>query len=166
MQRLKYHFSGIDSYRWFGTGSTQQSLQNRRVKCTNFATYSIKQRCHRILKRTWRLLRTSCSSFCTCCCCCPSTATLLFDCKPITCLLSKVYCQLLPNAETVTDYLVDGVNLYARELLTLALLWHKFNDACKGDGDRILLCWKMMLPMKKGLVECNTIFPQFLPALE
>ena len=101
-------------------------------------------------ERTWRLLRTSCSSFCICCCWCPSTATLLFDCKPITCLLSKIYCQLLPNTETVTDEDVDGVNLYARELLTLALLWHEFHDPWKGgDGDRILLCWKMMLPIFK-----------------
>lgn len=49
----------IDSYRWFDTGSTQQSLQQRRVQCTNFATYSIKQRYHRIQKEHegyWGLL--------------------------------------------------------------------------------------------------------------
>ena len=58
---------------------------------------------------------------------------------------------LLPNTETATEEHVDGVNLYARELLTLGLLWHEFHDACKeGDGDRILLCWKMMLPIFKA----------------
>ena len=43
---------------------------------------------------------------------------------------------------------VDGVNTYAKELLTLGLLWHEFHDAIReGDGARIILCWKVMLPV-------------------
>ena len=46
---------------------------------------------------------------------------------------------------------VDGVNLYARELLTLSLVWHFFHDATReGDGDRIILCWKILLPIFKA----------------
>lgn len=46
---------------------------------------------------------------------------------------------------------VDGVNLYARELLTLSLVWHFSHDATsEGDGDRIILCWKILLPVFKA----------------
>ena len=51
-------------------------------------------------------------------------------------LAKSITFLLLPTTETATEERVDGVNLYARELLTLALLWHEFHDACKeGDGD-------------------------------
>lgn len=41
---------------------------------------------------------------------------------------------------------VDKVNLYARELLTLSLLWHGFHDAtCEGDGERLLTYWKFFM---------------------
>lgn len=43
---------------------------------------------------------------------------------------------LLPTAASTVQ---DGVTTYARELLTLGLIWHHFYDAIKeGDGDRIL----------------------------
>lgn len=48
------------------------------------------------------------------------------------------------------DQLQKGVKvaMYARELLTLSLLWHFFHDATReGDGDRIILSWKLMLPV-------------------
>ncbi len=51
---------------------------------------------------------------------------------------SIVNTHLLLPASTTVD---DGVTTYARELLTLGLIWLQFYDAVKeGDGDRILLC--------------------------
>ena len=44
----------------------------------------------------------------------------------------------------------DGVQAYAKELLTLGLIWHGFHDACKeGDGDRILRYWRLMMLLFK-----------------
>lgn len=55
---------------------------------------------------------------------------------------------LLPDGAAAAT--VDGVTMYARELLTLSLLWHYFHDATKeADGDRLKLSWKMMLPVFK-----------------
>lgn len=54
---------------------------------------------------------------------------------------------LLPSTTSVET---DGVNTYARELMTLGLVWHNFHDAIReGDGDRILLSWKIMIPIFK-----------------
>ena len=51
---------------------------------------------------------------------------------------------------------LDGVTLYARELITLSLVWHYFHDASKeADGDRILLSWKIMLPIFKATKHYN-----------
>jgi len=42
----------------------------------------------------------------------------------------------------------DKVNLHARRLMTLGCIYLKFSDAiCEGDGDRVLRCWRYMLPM-------------------
>ena len=44
----------------------------------------------------------------------------------------------------------DLVHLYAKEVLTLALLWFGFHDAIKeGDGKRILRYWKFLLVVFK-----------------
>ena len=44
----------------------------------------------------------------------------------------------------------DCVHVYAKEMLTLGLLWHGFHDAIKeGDGDRILIHWKILLVVFK-----------------
>lgn len=44
----------------------------------------------------------------------------------------------------------DGVQAYAKELLTLGLIWHRFHDACKeGDGDRIVRYWRLMMLLFK-----------------
>lgn len=46
---------------------------------------------------------------------------------------------------------IDGVYLYATELLTLALIWHAFHDAIReGDGERIIQCWKFFLIIFKN----------------
>lgn len=51
-----------------------------------------------------------------------------------------------PSPNTV----VDGVNLYATELLSLGLIWHGFHDAVReGDGERILRYWKFLLVLFK-----------------
>ncbi len=53
----------------------------------------------------------------------------------------------------------DGVTMYAREqtlTLTLGLIWLEFNDAIKeADGDRILLSWKIMMPIFKATNHTN-----------
>ena len=42
----------------------------------------------------------------------------------------------------------DGAYNHATDLLTMLLVWHGFHDSVKeGDGDRILLYWKVMLPV-------------------
>ena len=44
----------------------------------------------------------------------------------------------------------DGVFAYAKEVLSLALLWAEFEDAIKeGDGLRVIRCWKFFLPIFK-----------------
>lgn len=44
----------------------------------------------------------------------------------------------------------SGANLYAMDLVTLGLLWHGFHDAIReGDGNRILMYWKFLLPVFK-----------------
>ena len=56
---------------------------------------------------------------------------------------------LLPSSTSVED----GVMSYARELLTLGLIWLQFYDAVKeGDGDRIL---KIMIPLFKASNHTN-----------
>ena len=50
----------------------------------------------------------------------------------------------------------DQVHLYAKELLTLSLIWHGFHDAIKNsDGDRIFRYWKVLLVVFKSTDCCN-----------
>ena len=59
---------------------------------------------------------------------------------------------LLPTSSAVQD----GITMYARELLTLGLIWLEFYDAVReADGDRILLSWKIMLPIFKATNHTN-----------
>ena len=40
------------------------------------------------------------------------------------------------------------MNLHARHLLALGCFYLEFSHAiCEGDGDRVLRCWRYMLPM-------------------
>ena len=40
----------------------------------------------------------------------------------------------------------DKIHLYGTELLTVAIIWHSFDDSIlEADGDRVLLCWKFLL---------------------
>ena len=53
----------------------------------------------------------------------------------------------LPQPNTAED---DGVLAYAKEVLSLALLWAEFEDSIKeGDGPRVIRCWKFFLPIFK-----------------
>ena len=45
---------------------------------------------------------------------------------------------------------IDSVQLYAKELLSLALLWHVYHDSVKGNGERVLICWKFLLLVFKA----------------
>lgn len=46
---------------------------------------------------------------------------------------------------------IDGVKMYAKELLSLGLLYSEFRDAIReGDGDRVFSCWKFFLPIFKA----------------
>ena len=52
--------------------------------------------------------------------------------------------------ETNTTTNVDGVYVYATDLLSLGLVWHGFHDAIReGDGNRILRYWKILLVIFK-----------------
>jgi len=45
----------------------------------------------------------------------------------------------------------DGVCLYAREVLSLGLIWHELHDAVKkGDGNRVIQVWKFLLLVFKN----------------
>ena len=51
-----------------------------------------------------------------------------------------------------TEPIISGSNdrgfEYTRDLFTMSLVWHGFHDAVQeGDGDRILLYWKVLLPI-------------------
>ena len=61
----------------------------------------------------------------------------------------NLFVNLQPCLEKASK-LDDGVQAYAKELLTLGLIWHGFHDACKeGDGNRILRYWKLMMLLFK-----------------
>ncbi len=45
----------------------------------------------------------------------------------------------------------DGVFVYACDVLSLGLLWMGFHDAIReGDGDRVMMYWKLLLPIFKA----------------
>jgi len=45
----------------------------------------------------------------------------------------------------------DGICLYAREVLSLGLIWLEFHDAVKeGDGNRVIQVWKFLLLVFKN----------------
>ena len=50
----------------------------------------------------------------------------------------------------------DGVHDYAKDTLVLGLLLMEFNDSIReGDGDRIIRCWKFLLPLFKSTKRTN-----------
>lgn len=63
----------------------------------------------------------------------------------------KVTSQFINTNVSVQNehtWVSDAAYNYATDLLTMMLVWHGFHDSVKeGDGDRILLYWKVMLPV-------------------
>ena len=50
----------------------------------------------------------------------------------------------------------DKVNVYAKEVVSLGLLYEVFKDAmCKGDGPRVFRCWKYLLLVFKAVKRKN-----------
>ena len=50
----------------------------------------------------------------------------------------------------------DRVFQYSVQLLRLGLFYQEFSDAIReGDGNRVLRCWKYMLPIFSALMESN-----------
>jgi len=58
----------------------------------------------------------------------------------------------LPLFDAKTSSVIqDGVHAYALDFLSLGLLWVAFRDAIKeGDGDRLVLHWKLLLVVFKS----------------
>ena len=57
----------------------------------------------------------------------------------------------VPSPSAVQLHADDKVCSYAKELLTLGLLWLNFHDSVKeGDGDRIIRMWKLNLLVFKA----------------
>ena len=56
------------------------------------------------------------------------------------------------DIETSSGQENGTINNYAVDILTLGLLWHGFKDATKeGDGDRIILYYKFLLPIYRSM---------------
>ena len=65
---------------------------------------------------------------------------------------SFVYLKVEESASDVDD----GVYLYACDFLTLGLIWKGFYDAIReGDGERVMVYWKLFLPIFKLLGRKN-----------
>jgi len=74
--------------------------------------------------------------------------------KELAKAIVQKYVYFDPDEKVQRD---DKIYLYGTQVLTLALIWHNFNDSIReGDGDRVLACWKFLLIIfkaKKG--HCN-----------
>ena len=56
----------------------------------------------------------------------------------------------VPVTNTPPLITTSTATMYTTDLLTLGLLWHGFHDSIReGDGDRIFLYWKFLLPVFK-----------------
>ena len=71
------------------------------------------------------------------------------DCITVAEQIVSCFVKIIPSDETPLCSKDSKFN-YATDLLTMCLLWHGFHDAVKeGDGDRIVLYWKLLLPVFK-----------------
>ena len=70
------------------------------------------------------------------------------DCLAVAHKVTSHFVDINVSVQSQHTYINDGTYNYATDLLTMLLVWHGFHDAVKeGDGDRILLYWKVMLPV-------------------
>lgn len=61
------------------------------------------------------------------------------------------YVHLPREDDVVAEKCDDGIHVYATEVLSLCLIWHGFHDAIReGDGERVLLYWKILLVVFKS----------------
>ena len=52
---------------------------------------------------------------------------------------------------SATSTVDDGILVYAKEVMTLSLIWHVFHDSIQeGDGDRVMRYWKVLLLLFKA----------------
>ena len=77
------------------------------------------------------------------------------SCSSVSDLASRIVVNFVhlspPPASSPSEPVVDGVQFYATELLSLGLIWHCFHDAIReGDGDRIIRYWKLLLIIYKA----------------
>ena len=72
------------------------------------------------------------------------------DCLPVAKKVVNKFIKLTITGqnEHTHIHINDGAYNYATDLLIMLLVWHGFHNSVKeGDGDRILLYWKVMLPV-------------------
>lgn len=63
-------------------------------------------------------------------------------------IISKFVNVRLPLSQEEPTNISEMAHSYAVDLLGLSLLWHGYHDSVKeGDGNRILLYWKFLLPI-------------------
>ena len=71
----------------------------------------------------------------------------------LACAIVNTYLSFDPDAKRSAK---DKKLLYSNEVLNLGLLWHAFNDSIKeGDGDRVLMYWKLLLVVFKAKRHTN-----------
>ena len=98
----------------------------------------------------------------------------VFQSESVMCIAKAIvynYILLSPiNDKSEKPSNPDQVHLYAKELLTLSLIWHGFHDSNKhADGDRIYRYWKFLLVIFKstnrrnyGKEAVNLLLQQYL----
>ena len=70
------------------------------------------------------------------------------DCLSVAKQVVAQFTKITIFGQHQETHINDDAYNYATDLLTMLLVWHGFHDSVKeGDGDRILLYWKVMLPV-------------------
>jgi len=70
------------------------------------------------------------------------------DCNTVAGQIVSCFVDIIPSDGTQPSRINDSRFNYATDLLTMCLVWHGFHDAVReGDGDRIVLYWKLLLPV-------------------
>ena len=70
------------------------------------------------------------------------------DCSTVANQIVKQFIPINHSEELLSSPINDSRFNYATDVLTMCLLWHGFHDAVKeGDGDRIIMYWRVLLPV-------------------
>ena len=74
-------------------------------------------------------------------------------------IVSKIihcYTNISYNAESRVMLPGDGIHAYAKQLLTVGCLYLEMADGIReGDGDRVVRCWRYLLPIFVGVGRKN-----------